>query len=383
MNNTEKFFVECVKAGIQKDIVTEVPQGIDYKDLYNLCVSHSVEVIVFYAIQNIKDLLSQVFYSALKKVVERQVIKDVQIGADCDTVVNAFEKNGVKFMPLKGYHLKKLYPKTEMRYTSDCDILIEKKEIKKVRDVVKGLGLKTERYDEHHDIVYFEKTKSVFELHKMLFVGKLGKYFGTGFERANAKEGYTYYYELSPEDFYMTFIAHSAYHFAEGGGVGIRHLTDIYIYRQNYKLDEDYLEREFEKCGLREFQVQFEKLERYFFEDSKADDFILKLADYVLSSTVLGNEEKKDASDISSHGTKGKTIFRIIFPSVEDMKFLYPVLKKVIIFLPIFYIVRWFRVIFKTPERLSRMKRTQSVTDEEVKQVREIRNGLGINNLNK
>ena len=144
MNNTEKFFVECVKAGIQKDIVTEVPQGIDYKDLYNLCVSHSVEVIVFYAIQNIKDLLSQVFYSALKKVVERQVIKDVQIGADCDTVVNAFEKNGVKFMPLKGYHLKKLYPKTEMRYTSDCDILIEKKEIKKVRDVVKGLGLKTE-----------------------------------------------------------------------------------------------------------------------------------------------------------------------------------------------------------------------------------------------
>ena len=381
MNITEKFFIECVKAGINDRQITEIPQGIDFKALYNLCISHSVSVIVFYAIIGIKDMLPQMFYNALKVSAEKHVMKDIQINADSEAVLNAFEMNGVKFMPLKGYRLKKLYPKTEMRYTADCDILIDVKQLKKVREVVKSLGLEIKRYDEHHDIVYFNSTKSVFELHKMLFVGDLGKYFGIGFEKAKVKSGYKYYYELSPEDFYMTFLAHSAYHFAEGGGVGIRHLTDIYIFRKKFNLDEEYLAKEFEKCGLRTFQLQFERLEKYFFEDGDADAFTLQLADYVISSTVLGNEDKKSASDISANNSKVKTMFRVIFPTVSNMQFSYPILKKAVWLLPIFYVVRWFRVIFKTPKRLSKMKHISSTTSTEVEEVRNIRLGLGINNL--
>ena len=178
-------------------------------------------------------------------------------------------------------------------------------------------------------------------------------------------------------------IAHSAYHFAEAGGVGIRHLADIYVFRKHYKLNEEYLAQEFEKCGLRKFQVHFEKLKKYFFEDLDADEFTLKLADYVLSSSVLANEEKKSASEISDNKTKGKTLFKILFPSAYSMKFTYPILNKAIYLLPVFYIVRWFRVIIKTPTRLSRIKRLNSVTDKEIKQVNEIRTELGINNLTK
>lgn len=381
MNITERFFVDCIKAGISENIISDLPQGIDYKILYNLCVSHSASVIVFYAVQGIKEKLPGKFYNAINFSTQHHVMRDVQLGVDSKTVIDAFEENAIKFMPLKGYHLKKLYPKTEMRYTSDCDILIDKKEIKKIRQIVKELGLKTKRHDEHHDIVYFDGTKSIFELHKMLFVGELGKYFGIGFEKANLKEGFKYYYELSPEDFYMAMLAHSAYHFSEGGGVGIRHLADIYVYRKHYDLNENYLTQEFQKCGLREFQIQFEKLEKYFFENSDADAFTIKLADYVLESSVLGNKDKKSASDVSANRTKCKTLFKIIFPSVANMRFSYPVLNKMIFLLPFFYVVRWVRVIFKTPKRISKLKDINAVSEKDIEEIKTIRDGLGINGL--
>ena len=381
MDITEKFFIECVKAGLDGTEISELPKGLSFSTFYNLCVFQSVSVIVFFALQKVKNDLPSKFYECLKASVKRYVIKDAQLNADTETVLNAFEKDGVKFMPLKGYYLKNLYPKSEMRFTSDCDILIDKKEIKRVRKSIKNLGLYIIRFDEHHDIVYFGATKSVFELHKKLFVGKLGKYFGVGFEKAKQKEGCNYFYELSPEDFYMTMIAHTAYHFSKEGGAGIRHLTDIYVYRKRYKLNDEYLSQEFNKCGLRDFQVKLEKLAKYFFEDGEADEFTLKLADYVLSSTVLGNEGKKSAAEISACGTKNKALFKMVFPPVSYMRFSYPILNRIVILLPLFYVVRWFRIIFQTPKRLSRIKEISSVTKEEIKQVKEIRAGLGINDL--
>ena len=381
MDGTERFFVDCVKAGIKGQTITEIPATIDYKKLYKLCAVNSVSVIVFCALQSVKDSLPIKFYDFLKTAVRRYVIKDTQLNADCETVINAFEKGGVKFMPLKGYELKNLYPKTEMRYTSDCDILIDGKEIRKVRRIIAGLGVKVERHDEHHDIVYFDKTKSVFELHKTLFVGKLKDYFKVGFEKAKLKDGYKYYYELSPEDFYMTLIAHSAYHFAEAGGVGIRHIADIYVFKKYNELDKEYLLREFDKCGLKMFAEQFEKLEQFFFEDKNADNFTLKLADYVLSSGVLGNSDKKEAAEVAANKTKTMATFKMIFPPASNMKFSYPILNKAIFLLPVFYVVRWFRIIFLTPKRLLRMKKVNSAKPEDVKQIKELRAGLGIGSL--
>ena len=138
MDITEKFFIECVKTGLNGQEITEIPQGISFRALYKLCVTQSVAVIVFCALQQVKSDLPPKFYDFLKSSVKRYVIKDVQLNADTETVLNAFERDGVKFMPLKGYYLKHLYPKSEMRFASDCDILIDKKEIKRVRRSIRS-----------------------------------------------------------------------------------------------------------------------------------------------------------------------------------------------------------------------------------------------------
>ena len=391
MTITEKFFVECVKKGIKKERIETVPDGLDYKQLYTLCATHSMSTVVFKALEKVKEKILPQFLAAIQRSVNRHVMLDVQSGYDIETVLSAFEKRGLKYMPLKGYHLKKLYPSSDMRYASDWDVLIDVNELKEVRELVEELGLATKRHDEHHDIVYYPTTRTIFELHKTIFVGPLEQYFGVenkGFDRASVRDGYKCFYELDREIFYISLLGHSAYHFAESAGVGIRHLTDIYLYRKAYKLNEEYLNEQLDLCGLRQFKEQFEKVANYFFEDGKADEFTLKLAKHILESSLLANESKKSASDVAANASqindkkaKSKSIWKKIFLPTEQMKFSYPVLKKAIILLPIFHVVRWVQVLFTRPKAIGQLKKMNDVEPNDLAHMKEIRSGLGINHL--
>ena len=388
MNITEKFFVELVGAGIKNQAVNDIPEDVNYKQLYNLCASHSMSVVVCKALENLSDKVNQKFLSAIHKSASRHLMRDVQGEYDVQILLAEFEKRGIKYLPLKGFHLKKLYPSSEMRYASDFDILIDVKQLKAVRQTVKDLRLEVKRFGEHHDIVYTPDTKTVFELHKSVFVGNLSKFFGVGFERAKLKDGYKYFYEFSVEDFYISILAHSAYHFASSAGVGIRHLTDVYLYKKAHRINYEYLDSELEKCGLLQFKNQFEKLADFFFNGAEADEFTLKLADYVLESSLLANESKQHASSVASNLENGDskkakkhTLFRIFFPKVATMKFAYPILKKAIILLPVFYVYRWFQVLFTRPKQISKLKDVATVDENDLKKVKEIRDNLGINDL--
>ena len=388
MTNTEKFFVECVGAGIKDKKVQKVPDGLDFKQFYKLCTNHSMSVIAFKALEMVKDRIPQELALLLQRSVQRHVMLDVQSEYDKNEFLSAMEERGLKHMPLKGYHLKKLYPSTEMRYASDCDVLIDITQIKQVRALVDELGLQTKRYDEHHDIVYYPTTKTIFELHKCIFVGPLEKYFGVGFERAHLKEGTKAFYELNAEDFYSTILGHSAYHFAESAGVGIRHLTDVYLYKNAYKLDYKYLDAELEKCGLLTFKNMFEEVADYFFDAKEVDDQTKKIADHILESSLLANEGKQAASEVAANvggkegkKAKSKTLWKKIFLPTPQMKFLFPVLKKAIWLLPFCHFARWMQVIFTRPKSIGKLKEYNRVEESALNEMREIRNILGIEHL--
>lgn len=388
MTNTEKFFVECVKRGIKAQKIESVPDGIDYKQFYKLCSSHSMSVIVFRALENVKEKLPRDLMSVLQHSMQRHVMLDVQSEYDKNEFLSAMEERGLKHMPLKGYYLKQLYPTTDMRYASDCDVLIDVSQLKEVRALVKELGLKTKRHDEHHDIVYYPTTKTIFELHKCIFVGELEKHFGVGFEKAHLKEGTTAFYELNKEDFYATILGHSAYHFAESAGVGIRHLADVYLYKNAYKLDYDYLDKELEKCGLLKFKNLFEEVADYFFDDKEVDEQTKKIAEHILDSSLLANEGKQTAAAVASNAVKvsgkkarRKTFWRKVFLPTPQMKFLFPVLKKAIWLLPIFHVVRWVQVLFTRPKAIGQLRNYNVVDEKVMEEMKEIRGILGIEHL--
>ena len=390
VTNTEKFFVECVKRGIKGEKIDCIPAGLDYQQFHRLCALHSMSVAVLRAVEAVKDALPQKILSALEHAAYRHLTYDVQSARDIDMFLAALEARGFRYMPLKGYHLKKLYPSSDMRYASDFDILIDASRLKELRKFLNEYGLKTMRRDEHHDIVYHPENKTVFELHKTMFVGAFEEYFGErekGFEGARVKEGYKFFYEMDKERFYLSILAHSAQHFVIGGGVGIRHLSDVYLYRKTYTLDDEYLNSELEKCGLKRFKEEFEKVAYFLFDDVDAPPFTEKLAEHILSSAILANSEKKVASEVVSVGesehrkAQKKAFWRKVFLPTEQMKFQFPVLKKAIWLLPVFHIVRWIKVIFTRPQSVGRLKEFSFVSAEDMAYIKELRTGLGIEKL--
>ena len=65
------------------------------------------------------------------------------------------------------------------------------------------------------------------------------------------------------------------------------------------------------------------------------DGFTEKLAKHIVQSSLLAHEELKSASDVAAQAGEGddktarrKSIWRKIFLPKEQMKFLFPVLKK-------------------------------------------------------
>ena len=78
---------------------------------------------------------------------------------------------------------------------------------------------------------------------------------------------------------------------------------------------------------------------------------------------------------------KNKSILRKIFLPTEQMKFCYPVLKKAIWLLPIFYVVRWVQVLFTRPQAIGQLKKMNDVHESDLAYMKEIRSGLDINHL--
>ena len=390
MTNTEKLFVEWVKCAVDGKRIDSIPDQIDYVKLYNLCLAQSMTVAVFRALEGVKEKLPPNFYSALKKSAEHHLIVDVRQKYCDEEVLKHLEENCIKHIPLKGYELKKLYPHSDMRFSSDCDILVEISDVKNFISTMEQKGLRLIRNDVHHVIMKFPDSNTIYEFHKKLFVGKLEEYFKVGFGNATLKKGFSYRYEYSKEYFYLTVLAHSAYHFGHSAGIGIRHLTDLYLMQKNYNLDQEYLQTELEKIQLKKFNQELTKLVDCWFNDGKPDEFTQKLGLYVLESSVLKNRQKQAESEIAKQRksfdetakkSKRRTVLRRIFPTREFMQMAFPVLKKARWLTPLFYPIRWIKVIFLRPKSIKKLKNIFNAKPETVNQMHQIREKLGLENV--
>ena len=66
-----------------------------------------------------------------------------------DHLFEAFEQNGIVYMPLKGCNIKKLYPKPELRSMGDVDILIHPEDHERIHSVMEEQGFQYIREDDH------------------------------------------------------------------------------------------------------------------------------------------------------------------------------------------------------------------------------------------
>ena len=233
--------------------VTQPPENLDWNNIYYLSKAHSITNAVFYALkkQNINQLPVDIAMKFSNEH-EKEVFKEAQQEVESNQIIAKLTENKIRCMPLKGFILKNLYAKPDIRSMTDIDMLVDADKLDQIKEIMLQLGFTLDHVYDNHD-VYFKPPFMTVEFHRALIAQNpdmgIYEYFGS-WDRSKLKTGSEYVYELTNEDYYIYMIGHMAKHFYSGG-CGIRSVMDIWVYLDYYKnsLDFVYIKTELEKCN--------------------------------------------------------------------------------------------------------------------------------------
>lgn len=299
---------------------------------------------------------------------DREIRRGVLLSLEGKHICDVMEQKGIWHMPLKGSIMKELYPQMEMRQMTDQDILFDSSRRKEMREYMLARGYEPKGYnDTHHDIYHKEPVYNI-ELHHSLFQRNcdmaLVDYYQDVKPRMIPDAPGSYGYHFSDEDFYLYMVAHSYKHYSDHG-VGIRALLDMYIFwKEKPNLRWDYVCAEAEKMGTAAFERQARVLAQ-------------KLFGKVLQPMTEDEEEMLCFCSVSgTHGSEKATIdrelgraegckkvkmsvklrylMRRLFPSAEWMMRQDRRIQKHPWLLPIAWIQRLFRGMFKQRKHTGR-----------------------------
>lgn len=346
--------ISLIKAAVTGEAIS-MPDGFDLELLWDTAKNHQITSMLYYGASNCgldtNTPIMKKLFSALCNCI---IISEKQ-KLETYNVCRAFGENSIDHMLLKGALLREMYPHADMRLMSDIDILIKTEQYDRINKVMTQLGF-VEKAESDHEYIW-EKSGIVIELHKRL-IPSYNKdyyaYYGDGWKLAIPSSTLPHRYEMSAEDQMIYLFTHFAKHY-RGGGIGLRHMTDLYVYRKSVgELDEEYLKEELQKLKIYEFYTNITKTIDVWFNDAASDEKTDLITDVIFTNGVYGlNSKRRIAETVILKKRKSpikserlQHIIRTIFPSLKNMRLKYGFLEKLPFLLPVAWIIRLFNIVF-------------------------------------
>ena len=374
-------------AGITLD---ENPYSDDeLKAVYKYAAKSKLAAISFAPIEGVLDedklFDEESFYYEWKKLFLNAYRRSQLFDKETKAIANAFDKNGIWYMPLKGSVIKKFYPNPDAREMNDVDILIDDTKRDEIKDVMNNLGFKVHIPDyvkdpdvEKGEITkgenadeYFKEPFFHYELHKYLieesYNPKMAKYYQSVQDMLIKDSDNECGYHFKDEDFYIYLFAHAHKHF-QRNGIGPRFLMDVYVYLNSHKdMDFIYIEETCDKFGMKDFEsdVRTIALETFDLEseikEEELSDSQRKLYDSVIGAGVFGNLEtrwKNEAYEMETKNegslTKKEYIKKRMFPDEQWYRIYHPFVARHRILKGPFTVYRLVVLAFRGRNRIKR-----------------------------
>ncbi len=265
----------------------------------------------------------------------------------CDRAVAALSRAEIRHIPLKGAVLQDFYPQPWMRTSCDIDILVRAEELERAVEALCADGFRVEKRD-GHDICLALDEGIHLELHfAFIEEGRFSEatdLLDSAWESAEPVDSDGYRLLMKRELFYLYILAHAAKHI-ENGGCGIRPFADLYLAKRKYPPDRELLESLLSDCGLLAFYRAAEALSAYWLEGDRPDRDTLLLEVYILEAGTYGSLKNRLSSVRMYKGGGVRYLCRRLFPPYGQMKTQYALLSRLPILLPVFWPVRWIRIL--------------------------------------
>lgn len=281
-----RLIAEALGASVDADDMP-IPQ-LDH--LYHVAKAHQMAALTAIALQR-RGIKDAQFSDALAKAQRKSLLFDREL----KIITDSLEKNKITFLPLKGMKLKVLYPAIGSREMSDIDILIDQNQAARAKEIMIDAGYQVKSYQKANHDVYIKQPFFCFELHRELFNWDHHSSYRAYFESlAYAPAGDSpYRLEMTVSEMYVYLMAHHHAHYYSAG-VGLRSLTDLYLYLRRYEneLDEAYIRSAFEQIGIGDFAEKTRSLAKRFLRIDKLDDEQSAELDYYIFSGTFGTKKQ-------------------------------------------------------------------------------------------
>lgn len=267
-------------------------------------------------------------------------------GKEGERLLERFSDNQVRVLPLKGWIMRRFYPKPEYRQMTDLDFLIDEEN----RKAVKQIMTDQERYRFQHianenTVDSYQKNPWMHvEIHNDMISYNKERYENI-WERCEQKNAV---YSMNWDDYYMFMLDHLEKHFTVAG-CGIRFLLDVYIFLQakGKELHRDKLKKEFRKRNQEAFFKQVEETanawfgEAYHVGDTELERVILLSGTFGTNSQKFKNRQEKIQKKYKNKKVaKAMYFLTRTFPEYSYMCNIYPFLYKAPVLMPVMWIVR-------------------------------------------
>ncbi len=351
--------------GLLKSAVDDQPYrgtGINWREILRLSNLHHTDNLIFEAISILPDeeKPSEKVLDRLEQDSITQVIQDANQISETEELMAELEQQQLHVIMLKGWIMKDLYPRTDLRNRADTDIFIHAADEKEIHRIILNQGFKTISYGGKKDNIYSKEPFVTFEMHKNLFEyeddwnevinNKHGRQYI--WKRTEKLDHYHYIHKMDKELYYVYMVAHMAKHLKDDGGIGVRAFMDLWIYRKHFagQLDMERINEDFAAFGLSTFAERSYQLALNLFDREEItypDNSYEQFAEYIMSCGAYGNSDNFVVNNEVMRGEKKPGtvgyVLRRAFPTKNSMKTRYPALKKYPVALPYYWAKRlWY-----------------------------------------
>lgn len=350
MENIYKYTIKLIRFVLNGD-KPDLPENIDYEQLFLLSRSHGIENMVYIGLRDSKTDVPQNIMQKFKRAYEMSIILEANQAFELDALTEAFEENGIDNIPLKGSVIKYLYPMPDLRKSGDIDILINPDKENEIEAIMTELGYQRDPFFDKYEIhcAYNKPPFVEVEIHRKLMRQnhRSYKFCSQAWKYATLKEGYKHQYEFGDEYLYMHLMAHLAHHLYRGG-VGIKHITDFYVILKNKNLDKALLEKYLKKAKLTELnEIAIGLAQKWFCKSYTPSPDIDALEKIIFTSGSFGNEENKNIiRNSDTDANKLRLLIKQIFPPARELKTRYKVLEKKPYLIVLMWFYRFYDILF-------------------------------------
>lgn len=298
---------------------------------------------------------------------------------ELDRISEAFENNGIPYIPLKGSVIRALYPEPWLRSSGDIDILVKRADHERAKEIlISSLEYVDSGISTEHDVSLYSQGGVHVELHFTL-EGEdagTGKVLKSAWSFAKPCGGYKHV--LSPEFSVFYCAAHALTHFLMGG-CGVRTLCDLYLMGRYMEFDEAEVIKLCREAKIEKFYLELSALAEVWFGGKERNELSCALEEFILTGGVFGNATSRIAVKQSTSGSKSAYISKRIFVSYDYLKERYPSLRTRAL-IPVYQVRRWIDAVRgkRVKRAVAELKISSELTKSETDGIQELLSALEI-----